>query len=77
MHSMQKGAQNAMGRLFVILVTTWLVVGSQTACGAMSNDAGDYNYNANTYSDAGTTWECYSANDCTPGQYCNEFHRCV
>ena len=27
--------------------------------------------------DAGVTYECYSANDCIPGQYCNEFHRCV
>jgi len=27
--------------------------------------------------DGGTSWECYSANDCAPGFYCNEFHRCV
>ncbi len=27
--------------------------------------------------DADGTWECFSANDCPAGQYCNEFHRCV
>ena len=27
--------------------------------------------------DGGTYWECYSANDCPAGNYCNEFHRCV
>jgi DNA-binding beta-propeller fold protein YncE len=75
---MQKGAQNAMKRLFVILVAAGIAGGGLTACGAMGDDAGyDYNYNSNSYGDASSTWECYSANDCPVGQYCNEFHRCV
>jgi DNA-binding beta-propeller fold protein YncE len=27
--------------------------------------------------DSGSYWECFGANDCQPGQYCNEFHRCI
>jgi len=63
-----------MRRLLVILVATGLAGGSLTACASKTN--GDSYYN-NANSNNSTTWECYSANDCQPGQYCNEFHRCV
>ncbi len=68
----------AFGTLLV--VTLWAGIGL-SACGD-GDDAGyDWNYNQNNnsspYADAGLTYECYSANDCIAGQYCNEFHRCV
>lgn len=48
-------------------------------CG-MGDDAGaemNHNQNWSPGTDAGTHWECFSSNDCPPGQYCNEFHQCV
>lgn len=65
-----------MRRLRVILTVTAVAGFVLISC---SDDmGGDYwggNNNAN--SNSNTTWECYAANDCQPGQYCNEFHRCV
>lgn len=69
-----------MRRIPVLLGSLALVVAAPLApgCGDDSYDpSGNGNQNYNPYQDAGTTWECYSANDCAPGQYCNEFHRCV
>lgn len=55
----------------------WLV-SAMSACGAGKDGAdGEWNSNNQNYPDASTGYECYSANDCQPGQYCNEFHRCV
>lgn len=61
-----------MRRLLLILLATGLAGGSLAACASEMNS--DY-YNSN--GNNSTTWECYSANDCQSGQYCNEFHRCV
>lgn len=53
------------------------VVGA--GCGAgMDDGAGWYNQNNNAgIGPDASAWQCYSANDCAPGQYCNEFHVCV
>jgi dipeptidyl aminopeptidase/acylaminoacyl peptidase len=55
---------------------TWVVsvlgLVPMLGCGADDYYGGD-----DGWDDGGTTWECYSANDCEPGQYCNEFHYCV
>jgi DNA-binding beta-propeller fold protein YncE len=54
-----------------------------SGCDAGGDDGAGMNHtNNNGYFDAGTSadgadWECFSANDCPPGQYCNEFHQCV
>ena len=64
-----------MRRLLIVITGLGLA-----GCGPMlGDDAASDNYNSNNYSnqDAGTTWECYAANDCVPGQECNAFHRCV
>jgi DNA-binding beta-propeller fold protein YncE len=63
-----------MKRLLVILVAAGLASGGLAACGAKS---GNGEYEDSDGGSNNSTWECYSANDCLPGQYCNEFHRCV
>lgn len=60
-----------MRRLLVTVLAGGLAGLGLSACGKATSDMGPDNNNGNT------TWECYSANDCQPGQYCNEFHRCV
>ena len=63
------------------LAAAGLAAAGLVAAGCGGGFGGDdspfQNNNGHGYPDAGTTYECYSANDCQPGQYCNEFHRCV
>ncbi len=67
-----------MRRLLVRMLVTALAAAALSACGAMSYKDNGYANNSNGNSNGNSsTWECYSANDCQPGQYCNEFHRCV
>jgi len=64
----------------VILVGSVLLL-PVLGCGADDEmgDSGNWNQghpDGGTVADGGH-WECFSANDCPPGEYCNEFHRCV
>jgi DNA-binding beta-propeller fold protein YncE len=69
-----------MRRLCVVVCLILAGPGPLSGCGDVgdgslynnSNAWGNGNSNSN-----GTQWECFSANDCGSGQYCNEFHRCV
>ena len=59
-----------MKRLTIATVPA-LVAVILAGCGvAMSDDDGSYNQNGNNsyYADGGTTYECFSANECQPGQ---------
>ena len=66
---------------FLFFVATAAALFCSSGCGMDEQDYGS-NWNqgyqdGGWVADAGTHWECFSANDCNPGEYCNEFNRCV
>ncbi len=69
------------GRRLTLLFSL-LLVPVQIQCAGGDGDPGadgdgDGDGDTDGDGDGDGTWDCFSANDCDPGQWCNEFHRCV
>jgi DNA-binding beta-propeller fold protein YncE len=65
-------------RLTLVLAPMILLVILHCDEGNYGGDGdGDVDSDVDGDGDSDVTWQCFSANDCAPGYYCDEFHRCV